>query len=461
MIRYMKIAIIGFGREGQSLLAYLKRTPQYHGAELWVLDRNPTLPIPHEVRVIRGIHYLNNLEQFDLVFRSPGTPFMTPELVRARKRGVHFSSPTKLFFEEAKRRGAIIIGVTGTKGKGTTSTLIYHILSAKGGSAFGAKRNNVFLGGNIGTPPLDFAHKLGKDSWVVLELSSFQLIDLEESPSIAVVLMVTSEHLDWHKSVQEYVSAKANIVRFQSPRDSAVIADEYPRSRAFAKLTPAKIFFYSKRKRMKRGAWAEDGRFWFSDGKKREKICAVRDLWIPGFHNLDNTCAAITVAKLAGINNDVIKTAIREFRGLEHRLEFVTKVHGAKYYDDSISTVPETGIVALQAFDAPKILILGGSSKGSNFKNLGKVISQSKNIKAIIGVGVEWPRIKRFIKNPDIRIIEGCKNMKTIVRAAKKIAAPGDVVLLSPGCASYDWFQNYIERGEQFTLLARSSSDHR
>ena len=534
MLNRMRIAIIGYGREGKSLFRFIRRSPQFRGAELWVLDKDPRVKVPRGVRRMLGKNYLARLERFDLVFRSPGIPYVTPELVRARKRGVHFSSPTKLFFEEAARRGAKIIGVTGTKGKGTTSTLIYSILKHAGKKAF--------LAGNIGTPALDIVSKLDRRSWVVLELSSFQLIDLGEhvrkpsfvatrrelraknlkrdegvpqgtsrsdegfvaedsgtlaeygasghalSPHIAVVLMVTSEHMDWHANLKEYVAAKENIVRFQSPRDYAIIAEEYPRSRAFARLTPAKIFSYSKQRKVKRGAWVEDGAFWFSNGVKRGKICATSDLWIPGFHNLDNTCAAITAAKIAGVKNNAIKNAIREFRGLEHRLELVRVLHvprrqtqnttqinadkhstnirvnprldpresaSIRFYDDSYSTTPETGIVAVAAFDAPKILILGGSKKGSDFRKLGAAISRSKSVKAIIGIGVEWPRIKRFVHNPRITIVEGCRNMREIVRAARNLAAPGDVVLLSPACASFDMFKNYGDRGRQFKKFVR------
>ena len=443
----MKIAIIGFGREGQSLFSFLRKHPRYKDAEIWALDKNPHIKIPREIPQRLDEHYLDGLSEFDLVFRSPGVPYMTRELVRARKAGVHFSSPTQLFFEEAALRGAKIIGITGTKGKGTTSTLTYRILQSGG--------KKTFLAGNIGTPALDIVPKLDSASLVVLELSSFQLIDLKESPSIAVVLMVTSEHLDWHEDLPEYIAAKRNIIRFQSPKGYTVIAEEYPRSRSFVKHAPGTVFTFSKKKVVKKGAWTEKGLFWFSDGKRKENICLVSDLWIPGFHNLDNSCAAITVAKILGVKNTAIRSAIRGFRGLEHRLELVKKVRGVTYYDDSYATTPETAAVAVQAFENPKILILGGSSKGSDFKRLGKLISASKSIKAIIGVGVEWSRIKRLIKNPRLRIVEGCKNMKQIVRTAHKLTSPGDVVLLSPACASFGMFKNYTDRGEQFKKQVR------
>jgi UDP-N-acetylmuramoylalanine--D-glutamate ligase len=453
----MKIAILGFGKEGVSALAFLKRTPEFPGAEIWILDNNEGLKLPRGVFSQLGKKYLHDLERFDLIIRSPGIRYHLPELQAAIRGGVEVTSPIKLFFE---RCPAQIIGVTGTKGKGTTSTLIYKILKAAG--------KKVFLTGNIGGSAmgwgLDFLPKLGTRSWVVLELSSFQLMDLRQSPHIAVALMITSEHLDWHKSTREYRDAKASIVRFQSPRDFAVLAHDYPASRVFAKLTRANVFEFSRRAKLKGGTHVENGYFWFSDGwrkgatgnlpegGRKEKICAVDRLQIPGEHNWENVGAAITVAKILKIPNAVIAKTVYGFKGLEHRLEFVAEKRGVRYYNDSYATTPETTIAAIQAFAAPKILILGGSSKGSDFTELGRVIAKSKTIKGVVGIGAEWPRIKAEIRarRSELGMIEGCKNMKEIIRAANSLAAPGDVVLLSPACASFGMFKNYGDRGKQF-----------
>jgi UDP-N-acetylmuramoylalanine--D-glutamate ligase len=445
---HMKIAILGFGREGQSLLKFLqgRGVPQKKfgidakNSELWVLDENRNIQTPKGVHRQVGPRYLKDLERFDVIFRSPGIPYLLPQLQRARRADVTISSPTKLFFELCPTKN--IVGVTGTKGKGTTSTLIYRILKAAGKKAF--------LAGNIGKPALDLLPKLDRRSWVVLELSSFQLIDLDRSPHIGVALMVTSEHLDWHKTTREYVAAKANIVRFQSAKDFAVLAEDYSRSMSYARKTRAAVFTFSKRSEVRKGTGVKNGSFLFSGGKKKEKVCDVHELRIPGTHNFENAGAAITVAKIVGIGNTTIAKAIRSFKGLKHRLEFVAKVRGVRYYNDSYATTPETAEVAIAAFDTPKILILGGASKGSDFKKLGYTISRSKSIRAIIGIGAEWPRIKTHIRNPKLQVIEGCKNMHEIVRAANKVAAPGDVVLLSPACASFGMFENYTERGKQF-----------
>ena len=439
-----KIAIAGFGREGRSVLKFLKSSPEFRGSEIWVLDEKHILKIPNGIRSHFGKNYLSGLSAFDIVFRTPGIPYDLPQIRAAIKKGTEISSSTKLFFEKCHGK---IIGVTGTKGKGTTSTLIYRMLKEGG--------EHAFLAGNIGTPALDMLPKINKRSWVVLELSSFQLMDLKRSPHIAVALMVTSEHLDWHKNVGEYVSAKAKIVRFQSPDDFAVLSADHPRSMSYARMTKANVFTFSRRKNTAKGTWVENGHFWFSDGRKKEKIAATGDLHIPGEHNWENACAAITAAKIAGVENANIARAISRFEGLEHRLEFVREVRGVRYYNDSYATTPETAEVAIDAFAEPKILILGGSHKGSDFRHLGKTISRSRSIKAIIGIGAEWPRIEAHIRNKKIKIVEGCKNMNSIVRAARAIARPGDAVLLSPACASFGMFKNYTERGLQFKALVR------
>ncbi len=441
----MKIAVLGFEREGQSTLQFILRDPAFRGAEIWVLDKKEDIRVPKGVHAKLGKDYMSDLNGFDLIFRTPGVRYYAPEIQHARQQGAIISSATKLFFDRCPAR---IIGVTGTKGKGTTSTLIYRMLKAGGRKAF--------LAGNIGVPPLDILPKLEKKSWVVLELSSFQLIDLEKSPYIGVALMVTEEHLDWHADVKEYVAAKSNIVRFQSPADYAVIAEDYPRTRSYARKTRGKIFTFSRHHPVKKGTWAQDDAFWFSDGVHKQKICSVSELHIPGEHNWENASAAITAAKLAGIAKADIKKAIATFHGLEHRIEFVAKIKGVSYYNDSYSTTPDAAAVAMQAFAAPKILILGGSHKNADFSKLGRAISRSKSIKAIIGIGVEWPRIKEHIHNPRIQIIEGRTTMKAIIAAAHKTAAPGDVVIISPGCASFGMFKNYTDRGKQFKAAVKA-----
>ncbi len=430
-----KIAIIGKGIEGLSSEKYLRGK----GANITVLDEKDDK------------NYLENLSQYDLIVRSPGVKLSKLEEslkensanggVGSKGKSPEITSQTKLFFDLCPCK---IIGVTGTKGKGTTSSLIYEMLKKQGFDAY--------LGGNIGVPPFDFLEKLTKDSIVVLELSSFQLMDLNKSPHIAVMLMVTSEHLDWHGSTEEYITAKRNILKHQTPQDFTILNRDYPASNESDIYTQGKVFTISReRESFDEGCFVRDGKVWLRIGGEAP-IIDVEEILLPGKHNLENVCASTLAATLAGVSVKNIEELLRIFKGLEHRLELVTSINGIKYYDDSFSTTPETAIAAIESFKTPEILILGGSSKNSDFSELGDVISNSTNIKAIIGIGLEWPRIKAEIKNPKskILIIEGADNMEKIVKAALKIAATGDVVLLSPACASFDMFKNYKARGEQF-----------
>jgi UDP-N-acetylmuramoylalanine--D-glutamate ligase len=394
------------------------------------------------VEIIGGDDYLKNLDNFDVIIRSPGVKRNLPEILNAEKKGVEITSQTKIFFDLCL---APIIGITGTKGKGTTASLIYEMLKRQG--------FDVHLGGNIGKPPFEFLDKLTPQSMVVLELSSFQLQDLKKSPHIAVMLMITSEHLDYHKNVEEYIDAKRNLLRFQDHSDFAIINRDYLASHESDIHTNAKIFQVSReRDANERGCFVREQKVWVRENGEEKEIISTKDILLPGAHNLENACAAVMAATLAGASKSDIVKVLKTFKGLEHRLELVGEVNGARYYDDSFSTIPETTIAAINSFKNPEILILGGSSKGSDFSELGRVISSAKNIKAIIGIGKEWQRIKAqfIIRNSEFIIIEGAKDMKTIVMGASKIARPGDVVLLSPACASFDMFKNYKDRGEQF-----------
>ncbi len=450
-----KVAILGFGVEGIVSAEFLHKK----GATIYVLDRRQKDDLDQDfvsraealdVTYILGNDYLNNLSNYDVIVRSPGVKRLSPELVAAEKAGVIITSQTKLFFDYCP---GTIIGVTGTKGKGTTSSLIYHMLKESG--------RDVYLGGNIGVPPLTFLEKLTGSSWVVLELSSFQLQDLHKSPHIAVLLMITSEHLDWHATVEEYIDAKRNLVRFQTAEDFTVLNRDYPATHESDIHTEGSVFLVSRERETNNGCFALNGKVIIRKNKNDDEIIATSDIALPGKHNLENVCAAVMAARLADIGKDAMVKVLKTFTGLEHRLELVKEMHGVTYYDDSFSTTPETAIAAIEAFTAPEILILGGSSKKSDFTELGRVIRDAKNIKAIVGIGDEWERIKyelrtesqeRRSENGELKplLIEDLTDMKAVVSAAAKIAKAGDVVLLSPGCASFGMFKNYKERGDQF-----------
>jgi len=440
-----KVAVIGTGMEGISSFEFFSKKEAFvtlcdqkpeSSLESWKLKKAKDLG----AKIICGEKYLADLTSFDIVCRSPGVRRDLPEIANAENKGVEITSQTKLFFDRSR---APIIGVTGTKGKGTTASLIYEILKSAD--------KRVFLGGNIGKPPLDFVDQVTADSLVVLELSSFQLIDLTKSPQIAVILMITSEHLDWHKDTAHYIKAKEPIVKYQNENDFAVINKDFPVSLKLGESSVAKKYYFSTKGIVERGSYIDKG-FIVSVTNGWTTIAKIADVKIPGEHNLQNICAATAVAGILNIPPEIISAAVRSFEGLPHRLEFVREVDGVRFYNDSASTTPETAIAAVKAFKNPKIIILGGSSKKSDFSQLAEAIV-GNNVKAAILIGEEAKRIRQAIDAAGKfsgEIIEGLQTMQEIVNKAKDLARPGDVVILSPACASFDMFKNYQDRGDQF-----------
>ncbi len=437
-----KVAVVGFGIEGQSVCDFLPES------EITVFDEKGEENFDSqllETHRKNGVEFvfgsIKTIHGFDIIFRSPGIHPNTPYLVEASKNGAEITSATKVFFDLCPSE---ITGVTGTKGKGTTSTLIYEMLKKEGFDAY--------LGGNIGVPPLSFLSKLNANSKVVLELSSFQLIDLHKSPHVGVMLMTTSEHLDYHADVYEYVEAKRNIFRYQNANDFAVVNKDYPASNESDVVSNGKVYKVSSEQDVLQGCFVRDGKVFLKMHDVEEVILDAKEIALPGKHNLENVCAATIAALCSGATMKSVIPILKSFKGLEHRIEKVATVRGVSYYDDSFSTTPETAIAAIEAFEEPKILILGGSSKNSDFSDLGQIISDTPSIKAIIGIGVEWRKIKEKLVGSKITfpIYEDCKNMAEVVKKASEIGEIGDVVLLSPACASFDMFTSYKDRGEQF-----------
>lgn len=391
-----------------------------------------------------GNGYLSHLARFDLLVRTPGMSLGTPELVGYRDT---ITSQTKLFFDLCP---APIIGVTGTKGKGTTSSLIAEMLKK-----FGQK---VFLGGNVGTPLLSKVRAIAGSSSVVLELSSFQLEDLTKSPHIAVVLPITQDHLvnidplatSFHKTRKAYREAKTSIVRFQTKNDIVIANLDNETSKSFGTLSPGRTYFVSRKKHA--GAYVENQSVFVRWDGKMQKVCEQGEIHLRGEHNLENIGAASLAALAAGATIRAVRSGAKQFKGLPHRLELAGTASGVSFYDDSFSTVPETTIAGVKSFDEPIILIAGGSEKGSDFSELGNVIANSR-VKVLIAIGQMTDRIVKAARDGGFSgtIITGLTTMAEIVRTAFKYAKPGDVVLLSPAAASFDMFPNYKERGKQFS----------
>jgi UDP-N-acetylmuramoylalanine--D-glutamate ligase len=423
----MRVALLGFDTEGKASYDYYKA----QGAEITVCDQKTDLELPEGVASQLGESYLNDLDRFDVVVRTAGMP---PRVILEKNPNVGDKITTLVneFLRVSPTKN--IIGVTGTKGKGTTSTLITKMLEATGRQAY--------LGGNIGVPPLTFLDKLTADSWVVLELSSFQLMDLKQSPHIGVCLMVVPEHLNWHEDMDEYTGAKAHLFEWQSSDDVAIYFAENDLSREIAAAGAGRKLPYYRSP----GAFV-NGNMITIDGAE---ICTTDELKLLGEHNLQNVCAAITAYWQVDQDIDATRSVLTSFSGLEHRLEFVRELDGVKYYDDSFGTTPETAIVAMQAFTQPKVIILGGSDKGVKYDELAKAVTEN-NIRTVLLIGHEAERISSALEKVGFNdAIPGGHDMADIVANARKNAREGDVVLLSTACASFDMFENYKDRGDQF-----------
>lgn len=434
----MKIAILGYGQQGRSAYEYWNKS----GNSITICDHDTSLKLPPNVTPRLGEHCLENLHAFDLIVRSP---IIHPRAI-AEANGQDILEKVTTVTEEFFRVcPAPIIGVTGTKGKGTTSTLITRFLEAAG--------KRVHLGGNIGIPPLELMQRnITHDDWVVLELANFQLIDLRISPTIGVCVMVAPEHMDWHSDLSEYMGAKQNLFRYQDRDDLAVFNRLSELSADVAYVSPGKKISYEVPPEAIKPD-EQTGAYVLHDSvyMNATEVCKVADVALLGRHNLENVCAAVAATwDLIGHRPEVIEAVVKEFKGLEHRLEFVRELNGVKYYDDSFGTTPETAIVAIQAFDEPKVMILGGSDKGAEYGELAFSIKDGHVHTAIL-IGVTADKIEASLKAVSFTgIVRGGQTMADIVATAQAHAQPGDVVLLSTACASFGMFKDYQDRGDQF-----------
>lgn len=432
----MNVALVGYALQNEATLRYF----QQQGATITICDQNPELVVPAGVQSQLGLDYLKNLDRFDLIVRTDG---IHPHKILEQNPGAKdkLTTAINLFFENNRTP---VIGVTGTKGKGTTSTLIAKILEAAG--------KRVVLGGNIGVPALDLLAPAAQADYVVLELSSFQLIDCDYSPHIGICLMVVPEHLNWHQDLDEYVGAKQHLFMHQTADDLAVFNRHNALSHDIAAASAAPKVSYEvpgpgAEPSARTGAFVDGDTLYMNE----VPVCRTDEIALLGRHNLENICASIA-ATWELINHDTaaIKTVVGSFAGLEHRLELVAEVNGVKYYDDSFGTTPETAIVAIQAFSQPKVVILGGSDKGAEFDALAHVVAAG-NVKAAVLIGDTAPKIRQALQTAGFTaIVDGGKTMDQIMTAVQAQAAPGDVVLLSTGCASFGLFKDYKDRGNQF-----------
>ncbi len=420
----MKVAIVGYGIEGRVNYDYYHRA----GHDVTIVDERDELSdLPKQAPVILGVGALQKLNGFDLIIRTPG---IAPQKIVTDGK---MWSATNEFFA---RCTTPIIGVTGSKGKGTTCSFITEILRAAG--------KKVELVGNIGRPALAVLDEANAADIVVYELSSFQLWDSQYSPHVGVVLHIEPDHLDVHRSFEDYLEAKANIVRYMKSDDTAIVHPTNVHAHTIASYCPAEVRHYQD---ASDGLAYVDGGFFHRNG---QAICSVTAVTLPGAHNLDNACAAIAAVAKFDVSDMAIEKGLAGFTGLPHRLKFVRELEEVRYYDDSIATTPGSAIAALRAFTEPKVLILGGSGKGADYQELVEEITRHA-VRKLILVGRESERIERALHDSDVPYVRlGMTTMSEIVEESHDAAQPGDVVILSPAAASFDMFNSYSDRGDQF-----------
>jgi len=469
----MKIAIAGYGLEGRANLEYFRA--KFPEAEFVIFDENAKLEnVPTDVEVVLGEGAFGQVQGFDLVIRTAG---LAPRKIAQKDK--HWSS-TREFFAECP---ALIIGVTGSKGKGTTCSFITEILRAAG--------KKVHLLGNIGVAALEILPQIQPGDIVVYELSSFQLWDMDQSPRVAAMTLIEPDHLDIHINLEEYLEAKTHIFTFQKPGDVAVYNENDVLVKEMVESTTKQTKAIPIPFLNKKFVHIKQGKFYYDT----IEICSIDAVKLPGEHNLRNAAAAISavIATIStssasedvlltqrmlntsrsvtpsSLNNseieaimslrDAIKTGLANFHGLPHRLKLVGEVGGVKFYDDSIATTPGSAIAAVKSFDEPKILILGGHDKGADYSPLGEAIEQS-NIRQIFAIGANRAKVAEQISTKTttpIRQLDSQK-MSEIVQIISQTAESGDVVILSPAAASFDMFHDYKDRGEQFIAAVKELS---
>ena len=447
-----RVALLGFGLENRSLGKYLAT----HGIPFSVCDARLESEFPEKHKwnhIVENWHfgttYLDHLDNFDVAFRTPGINAQHPRLVGAQVRGVSIQSQTRFFFKHCP---SPIVGITGTKGKGTTCSLLFELLRE-------GPYEKVWLGGNIGRPPVEFLDDLGISDLVILELSSFQLQDLDRSPHVSVVLTVTSDHLDYHGIRRDYVEAKKNICRFQRKTDKLIVNADCQTATQFRSVARSCIMEFSSHRDVPVGAFCADGSLWVRElSGNNTEICEIENLSLRGGHNVANALAAVAAAVAIGADDKQLTRGLGAFSGLEHRLEYVATVAEVEYYNDSLATMPDATIAALNSFDSPILLIAGGSSKGADFSDLAEAIVCDKVKGLVLLKSDEGGHLYDTVLAAGFKgdVMQGCPGMEEAVIAAQGWATPGDVVLLSPACASFGMFNSYEERGTAFKNFVMS-----
>jgi UDP-N-acetylmuramoylalanine--D-glutamate ligase len=445
-LKNKRALVVGLGRSGVASAFFL----QDHGAKVTVSDSKSEAQLQNEIAALleRGIsietgqHGERTFRDQDLIVVSPGVPLDQPQLQHARTLGIPVIGEVELAFRFLQGK---VIALTGSNGKTTTTTLVGEILSKSG--------RKTLVGGNIGTPVISLARQSTPDSLVVLEISSFQLETIQQfRPWIAAILNITPDHLDRHRTFQAYVDAKGRIFENQQASDFAVLNADDPTCVALKDRIKSSLYWFSRKHEVEAGAFLRGDQIVFRDQRGEQTVLSRGDIHLKGAHNLENVLAGVAMSMLAGCRPDQVRQAVAEFRAVEHRLELVTTINGVAFYNDSKATNVDATMKALESFPGKIHLILGGKDKGSDYSVLNPLLRERAKRVYLIGAAAE--KIAAQIQGATPLVRSG--TLERAVRQAFEAAAPGDVVLLAPACASFDQFENYEHRGRVFKELALS-----
>ncbi|PPA72138.1 UDP-N-acetylmuramoyl-L-alanine--D-glutamate ligase [Jeotgalibacillus proteolyticus] len=432
-----KILVVGLAKSGVAASLLLHRLGAFVTVNDWKpLSENKEAQslLDEGIKVVCGSHPVELLEEgFELIVKNPGIPY-TNELIKgAREMGLPVITEVELAYLISE---STMIGITGTNGKTTTTTLVHHMIEAA--------KQPVYMAGNIGTVACEVAQKAKASDTMVVELSSFQLMGINEfKPSIAVITNIYDAHLDYHSSRDEYVKAKTAVTKNQTEKDFLIVNADQPELMDRVSFTKAQIIPFSTKKIVSDGLYVSEGVLYF----KGEEIIHTEEIVLPGAHNLENILAAVAAAKLSGADNQAIRSVLATFTGVRHRTQFVREWNDVKFYNDSKATNTLATKSALDAFQKPTILLCGGLDRGNSFDDL---IPYLKNVKSMIAFGQTAQKMLDMGEKAGIKSLIKVHSVKESVGAASELASPGDIVLLSPACASWDQHPTFEVRGDIF-----------
>jgi UDP-N-acetylmuramoylalanine--D-glutamate ligase len=442
-----RVTIIGGARQGQAAARWLAR----HGALVTLNDRRTVGQMSAAISALTGIpvtwvlgsHPVEILDTTDIVCLSGGVPLDNPIVIEATRRGIPLTNDTQIFMETVPCQ---TVGITGSAGKTTTTTLV-------GQMAKTAIGDSAYVGGNIGDPLLNYVDKMKPGDLAVQEISSFQLDQMTLSPNVAAVLNITPNHLDRHDSMEAYIAAKQRILDFQTTADTAVLCREDHGSWDLVDKVHGRLisFGFGNIPTGQDGSYISDGVLHLNERGDDIPLLHRDQIQLRGEHNVMNFLAAFAIGYAAGLQVDAMLKAARDFRGVAHRLEFVREWNGAKWYNDSIATAPERTMAAVRSFTEPIVLLLGGRDKNLPWDELAALIHE--RVERVVLFGEAADKIAGALEKahgPLQKTVERCKTLEEAVHGAARLTVPGDIVLLSPGGTSFDQFSDFEERGEAY-----------